>query len=64
METCFPILDPLIAARVYREALQTYLDDNTNAWELQADGSYRRLEPEGDEMPHSAQAWLLARING
>src|SRR5690606_4104227 len=40
VETCFPILDPAIAERVRRETLDTYLADNTGAWELQADGSY------------------------
>ena len=64
VETCFPFLDADIAARVREEVIDNYLADNTHAWELQADGRYRRLEPEGDAMPHSAQAWLLARING
>ena len=64
VETCFPILDPAIAARVFREALQTYLDDNTNAWELQPDGSYRQLSPADGEPAHSAQAALLAEICG
>ena len=40
VETCFPILDPELAKRVYREVLQNYLDDNLNAWELDADGLY------------------------
>src|SRR5690606_35106524 len=46
VETCFPILDPQLAARVHAEALENYLADNLNAWELQSDGSYRKLEPE------------------
>jgi polyphosphate kinase len=62
VETCFPVLDPDLAARVRDEALENYLADNLNAWELQADGSYRKLAPEGDVMPHSAQAALLAKI--
>jgi len=62
IETCFPILDPLLAERVYVEELETYLRDNTQAWELQSDGSYRRLEPEGDAMPHSAQQYLMALL--
>ncbi|MCD9027595.1 polyphosphate kinase 1 [Luteimonas sp. BDR2-5] len=62
VETCFPILDPDIAARVREESLDNYLADNLNAWELREDGSYVKLAPEGDEMPHSAQNWLLARL--
>nr|WP_255703386.1 polyphosphate kinase 1 [Lysobacter sp. GX 14042] len=63
VEACFPILDPALAARVYEEGLANYLADNVNAWEMQPDGSYRQLEP-GDQPPHSAQAWLLARYAG
>ncbi|MGA9342420.1 MAG: polyphosphate kinase 1 [Rhodanobacteraceae bacterium] len=59
IETCFPIRDPALAARVYEEALVNYLRDNTQAWELLADGSYERVAP-GDEAPHCAQHALLA----
>jgi len=59
VETCFPILDPDVAARVYREALRNYLDDNCNAWELGADGIYRKLAPAAGQPPHSAQQMLL-----
>jgi len=62
VETGFPILDPALATRVYDEALANYLADNLNAWELQADGSYRKLAPGPGELPHSAQASLLAAI--
>ncbi len=62
VETCFPILDPELAERVYDEEIGNYLADNTHAWELSADGSYRRLMPEGDAMPHSAQHALLTRL--
>ena len=61
VETCFPILDKDLAARVFKEGLQNYLDDNCNAWELQADGSYLKLTP-GDDTPHSAQGTLLAKV--
>lgn len=59
VETCFPILDPALAERVYREELDTCLRDNTQAWLLSADGSYRRIEREPSETPHSAQTALL-----
>src|SRR5690606_13421814 len=38
IETCFPIRDPQLAARVFDEALANYLADNTQAWLLQPDG--------------------------
>ncbi len=62
VEAAFPILDPKLAERVYREALQNYLDDNLNAWELDADGEYRKRVPAEGEKPHSAQATLLAGV--
>ena len=60
VETCFPILDPELATRVFDEELANYLRDNQQAWELHADGSYTRVEP-GDEPPFSAQGALMAR---
>ena len=62
IETCFPILDPLLAERVYTEELTNYLADNVQSWELAADGSYRRIVPEEGAMPHSAQDALLAQL--
>ena len=61
IEVCFPILDAELAQRVYAEALENYLADNTQAWLLHADGSYTRATP-GADMPHSAQQSLLAKI--
>ena len=62
VEAAFPILDHKLAERVYREALQNYLDDNLNAWELDASGEYRKRAPAEGETPHSAQAALLAQV--
>ncbi len=64
VETCFPILDPAVAQRVYDEALANYLDDNLNAWELQPSGEYQKIACDGDSTPHSAQACLLAKLCG
>jgi polyphosphate kinase len=64
VETCFPILDPELAARVRGEALDNYLADNVNAWELHADGSYRRLAAQDGAESYSAQAALLTKICG
>lgn len=64
VETCFPILDPALVARVREEVLDNYLADNLNAWELLPDGSYRKRTPQEGTAPHSAQSWLLGRICG
>jgi polyphosphate kinase len=61
IETCFPIRDPELAKRVYDESLANYLADNTQAWQLEPDGSYRRLTP-GTDAPHCAQQTLLAKF--
>ncbi len=63
VETCFPLLDPTIARRVFDEALINYLADNLQAWKLLPDGSYERITP-GEDMPHSAQQSLLNKICG
>ncbi len=61
IEVCFPILDPDLARRVYDEALQNYLDDNCQAWLLDADGHYTRATP-GEAAAHSAQLSLLSAL--
>ena len=63
VEACFPIRDKQLAARVYDEALQNYLDDNVQAWLLDPEGQYRRAAP-GNAPPHSAQIALLERYAG
>lgn len=60
VETGFPILDPDLAARVYNESLKLYLQDNTQAWILQADGTYLPLEAETEQL--SAQSELLTQL--
>ncbi|KRG68063.1 polyphosphate kinase 1 [Pseudoxanthomonas dokdonensis] len=62
VETCFPIDDPKLAKRVYHEALHNYLLDNQNAWQLNADGSYHKVEPLEGELPYSAQSQLLSEV--
>ena len=46
VETCFPIEAARLRKRLTEE-LEYYLEDNTNAWELLADGSYKRVERQG-----------------
>jgi polyphosphate kinase len=64
VETCFPILTPGLAARVKQEALDNYLADNLDAWQLQADGHYVRAVPDAGTPRHSAQSSLLTRLCG
>ena len=64
VETCFPILDPTLAERVFNEELANYLQDNQQAWRLHADGRYSRELPDDDALPYSAQGALLTKICG
>jgi polyphosphate kinase len=58
IEVAFPILDARTKRRVIREGLRPYLVDNTQAWEMQRDGRYRRRLPRGGKA-RSAQMTLL-----
>ncbi|MGM0812309.1 polyphosphate kinase 1 [Thioalkalivibrio sp.] len=62
VEAAFPIKDPKLRERAAEESLFAYMRDNTSAWVLQKDGSYRRLTPTPGEEPYSAQQDLLARL--
>jgi polyphosphate kinase len=64
VETCFPILDPALARRVYEETLENYLRDNQQAWQLHPDGHYTRVLPGPGEAPFAAQLALLDRLAG
>jgi polyphosphate kinase len=56
VEAVVPVLDAQLCIRL-EWLLQLYLEDNTAAWDMQADGSYRRLESSG--RPLQAQAELM-----
>jgi polyphosphate kinase len=58
IELCFPVLDPALKRRVIREGLQPYLDDNCQAWVMNADGGYELLKPRRGRR-RSAQEELL-----
>ena len=40
IELAFPVLDPALKQRVIREGLQAYLEDTSQAWLMDAEGSY------------------------
>ncbi|MBX3458706.1 MAG: polyphosphate kinase 1 [Planctomycetes bacterium] len=62
VESCFPILDPALKARVVEECLDLPLADNCQAWELKPDGKWYRRGP-GSEPRRAAQEVLIARYN-
>lgn len=61
VETCFPIEDPKLRKRIIKD-LDNYLKDNTQAWTLTQDGTYRRLSPTARQKPHAAQQILLKTL--
>lgn len=60
VEVCFPILDPELKARVIEDVLEAAMADDTDAWELLPDGTYRRAAEQADAA-FSSQAAALAR---
>ena len=57
VEAVVPIEDPELHARLLR-LINTYLSDNSTAWDMQADGSFSRRIPEDESI--AAQASLMA----
>ena len=45
IETCFPILDKRLKKRVIDEGLKAYLQDNSQAWDMNGEGQYRQKQP-------------------
>ncbi len=58
VEVAFPIEEKRPREKIMKYGLQYYLSDNTQAWELQSDGSYKRLKV-ANQKPRSAQDTLL-----
>lgn len=58
IEVCFPIEEKRMKKKLIKEGLQNYLSDNTQAWLLQSDGTYKKATP-GNATPRTAQLTLL-----
>jgi polyphosphate kinase len=63
IEVCLPVLDAKLRKRVVEEGLRKYLDDNCQAWEMDADGRYKRRSPAKGDAVHCAQLELLAELS-
>ena len=58
IELAWPVTDPVIRQRIIDECLVAYLHDAVDAWDLQPDGTYTRVNaPAG----HGAQEALMSR---
>ncbi len=58
VEISFPVLDPGLKQRVIDEGLKPYLEDNSQAWEMDQQGQYRPKSPQRGK-PLIAQNYLL-----
>lgn len=58
VEVCFPIDNKKLQSRILQN-LKIYLQDNTQAWLLQSDGSYQRIQNGETDEPIQAQSILM-----
>jgi len=61
VEICFPVLDAKLKRRVINEGLKPYLEDNCQAWEMDAEGRYELRQPRRGK-PLAAQEVLLEQL--
>ena len=61
VEVAFPIENPALRDEIVNDVLPKFLHDRVKARELQPDGSYRRLKPEGTEPREQAQLQFRER---
>jgi len=56
IELAFPVENPTLRDQIINEVLPSFLNDRVKARELQPNGTYRRLKPEGSE-PRAQAQW-------
>ncbi len=61
VEVVTPITDPELKRRLREDVLDVYLLDNSKARRLLPDGSYARIEPQGNRPPFDAQKHFEGR---
>jgi polyphosphate kinase len=63
IELAWPVTDPVLRQRIIDECLVAYLHDTQDAWELLADGTYKRTALLPRSRQQSAQVALMARYS-
>ncbi len=61
IELAWPVTDTKIRQRIIDECLVAYLHDGVDAWDLQSNGHYTRVNAGHHGKGHGAQAALIAR---
>src|SRR5215831_3230557 len=62
IELAFPIETPALRDQIINDMIPAFLHDRVKARELQPDGAYRRLKPEGTEPRRQAQ-WQFREVS-
>src|SRR5438477_8270857 len=62
IEVAFPIETPALRGQIINDVIPTVLNDRVKARELQPNGTYRRLKPEGPEPSRQAQ-WQFREVS-
>ena len=62
VELAWPVLELSLRQRIVDECLLSYLHDTRNAWTLEPDGQYHRVDKKGHK-PQSAQALLMQKYS-
>src|SRR5437763_221983 len=62
IELAFPVENPAFRDQIINEALPRFLLDRLTATEVQPDGKYRRLKPEGSE-PRAQAQWHFREVS-
>ncbi len=62
IEVAFPLETPALRNQIINDVIPTFLHDRVKARELQPDGTYRRLKPEGPEPSRQAQ-WQFREVS-
>jgi len=63
VELAWPVNDPVIRQRLIDECLTGYLHDGRDAWDLQPDGKYIRVNPVDPSKRHGVQSALMDRYS-
>jgi len=64
VEVLFPVEAAALRERVVEEGITTYLEDDSQAWCLQSDGGYQRVEPQGAVMKRAQELLLVRHAKG
>src|SRR5438128_3245811 len=62
IELAFPVENPMLRDQIINEVLPRFSNDRVKARELQPNGTYRRLKPEGSEARAQAQ-WHFREVS-